>query len=125
MDEQEIKKLVEEWTNVTLPEKSDPYYQWRMRGDEISFSVSGLTWDFAVNLHSRKLFEGVSLSKYSGIQLHRVLQSDTVCMHYRLCSAMKGSDYDAYMVGRATFVEGRKSLDVANEYIEMARACCR
>lgn len=123
MNEDKIKAYVEEWTGVTLPEKPDPFYQWRMSGDTITFSVSNLTWDFEIA--GQQFSEGISLSKHTGVQIHRAVERDGLIIYYRLCSAMKGSDYDAYMVGWATFTTKDTHQDQFKDAASRVSACCR
>ena len=99
--ERPTRDKVESVMGFTLPEENDPFYNFRLSPSGATFSFSGLTKDYT-HVEGEQKAEGTYYmgGDITDYQIHRVVALPDGIMHYRLCKAIDGSDYEAYVVGR-------------------------
>ena len=117
------QELIKEITGVTIPEKQDPNFNFRAFGGNITFSISELDADFQ-HIGGEVAFDkpNPSYTPNNDYQIHRVVDyPGKGVLHYRLCKAMEGSPYEAYMVGWFYYTERNTHRATLQEQINKGR----
>jgi len=98
----ETQDLVKELTGTTIPSEQGPNFNYTWADNFATFSISEIGADFQ-HLGGITIFDKPNprYTPEKDYQIHRVVSYPRKgVLHYRLCKAMEGSPYEAYLVAR-------------------------
>lgn len=103
-----IREHIQTLLNVTLPDEQGPYFNWQFHQGVENFRVSGLSATFKTPKGELLI---AAQGEHPSDQDFRVVKYDDGVLMYRLCAAMEGSDYEAFIVGSYHFTLNEKDLE--------------
>ena len=112
--EQQVVEAIKDLTGIDMPSERSPNYNFYIDqdGNGFRFSASELTAEFQ-HKDGTLLGEGYARMYREGDwQLHRVVEGDGYIFRYRLCKAMEGSGYEAYIVGTVDYTNENNHEEV-------------
>lgn len=120
----EAVKLI---TGIELRETQDPNFNHYQRDDDIHFSISELTADFTVESGIQRFSKDNPTHAAKGdYQIYRVVEyPGQGVLKYRLCKAIDGSEYAAYIVADLCLTTPENHDDVLSSKLKVAQILTR
>jgi hypothetical protein len=119
--------VVKEITGIRLSETQDPYFNHRRLENSIHFSISELDKDFTIETGEQRFSKDNPTYVADGdYQIHRVVEyPGQGVLEYRLCKAMEGSEYEAYIVANLELTTPENHKEVLAYRMESAEMLTR
>lgn len=119
-NKQEVYKLIEDMTGIVMPEDMSPNFNYIQNSEGFRFSASGLEKDFMHSESGELLFRGKDNHTWKDDwRIWKVVKFPYGILKYRLCKAMEGSGYEAFLVGEFT-----ENFDQEERMLDSAKTLC-